>query len=111
MPMPPHVPTVAPAAVAEDAVVLDVREPDEWTAGHVAGAVHVPMGAVPDRLAELTDSARIVVVCRSGGRSARVTAYLRHEGLDAVNLGGGMSAWVGAGREIVTDTGAPGVLA
>lgn len=111
MPKPDHVPTVTASSVSGDAVILDVREPDEWRAGHVAGALHVPMGAVADRIVELPDTARIVVLCRSGGRSARVTAYLRTEGLDAVNLDGGIHAWVGAGREIVDDSGAPGAVA
>ena len=105
MPLPPKVPTVDVAAVPSDAVILDVREPDEWSAGHIDGALHVPMGAVPDHLEELPDDARLVVVCRSGGRSARVTAYLRNEGLDAVNLGGGMNAWASAGRPMVCDDG------
>ena len=107
MPMLPKVPTVDVDAVSDSAVILDVREPDEWSAGHIDGALHVPMGAVPGHLEELPDDARMVVVCRSGGRSARVTAYLRNEGLDAVNLDGGMHAWVSAGRHMVCENGGP----
>lgn len=110
MPQPPNVPSVDVDAVADDSVLLDVREPDEYTAGHAPGALHIPMGAIPERAPELPDDARLIVVCRSGGRSARVTAYLRQEGLDAVNLDGGMRAWRDAGRPMVTDDGAEAVL-
>jgi rhodanese-related sulfurtransferase len=110
MPQPPHVPSVDVDAVADESVILDVREPDEYTAGHAPGALHIPMGAIPERLPELPDDARMVVVCRSGGRSARVTAYLRQEGLDAVNLDGGMRAWQAAGRPMTTDTGTDPIL-
>jgi rhodanese-related sulfurtransferase len=90
-----------------EAVVLDVREPAEWSAGHIAGALHVPMNEVPSRLAyspdPLTADAPIVVVCKMGSRSAHVTAWLRQQGYDARNLEGGMLAWAGAGRPMVGD--------
>jgi len=108
---PSRIPAVAVADVIDgplrDAVVLDVREDDEWHAGHIAGAVHVPMNEVPSRLAEEPDSlsadAPVVVVCRSGGRSAQVTAWLRHHGYDARNLDGGMQAWSNAGQPMHAD--------
>ncbi len=103
MPQTPNVPTVGLNAIADNDVVLDVREPDEWAAGRIDGALHVPMGAVPQRLEELPDDHRLAVICRSGGRSARVTAYLREQGLDAVNVDGGMTAWAQAGRPMVAD--------
>lgn len=98
-----------------EAVVLDVREPAEWAAGHIADAVHVPMNEVPNRLAyspdPLTADAPIVVVCKMGGRSAHVTAWLRQQGYDARNLEGGMLAWAGAGRPMEADgDGAPQVV-
>jgi len=105
------VPTVAAAEVAPNAVVLDVREVDEWDAGHIHGARHIPMGDLPIRFAEVDDLAArsaagdLVVVCRSGNRSARVVAWLTENGVDAVNLAGGMSAWVAAGRPMVSETG------
>jgi rhodanese-related sulfurtransferase len=96
------VPTVDVGSVPADAVLLDVREDDEWAAGHIAGAVHVPMMRLPQRLqyepGELTPQRPIVVVCKMGGRSAQVTAWLRHQGYDAANLAGGMLAWEAAGR-------------
>jgi DMSO/TMAO reductase YedYZ molybdopterin-dependent catalytic subunit len=102
----PSVPAVGARAaaqlVAAGALLLDVREPDEWDAGHAAGAVHLPMGLVHDRHAELPSDRRIVVVCRSGGRSAAVTQALRGAGFDAVNLSGGMCAWSAAGLPVET---------
>jgi rhodanese-related sulfurtransferase len=93
------------------AVLLDVREPQEWEAGHAPGARHVPLGQVPDRLGQFEPSARIVVICRSGGRSALATEWLATAGLDAVNLVGGMQAWAQAGRVVETDDGGPGRVA
>lgn len=107
MPQRTKVPSIDVHAVHDGEVVLDVREPDEWSAGHITGAVHIPMGAIPERLEELPDAARLVVVCRGGGRSARVVAYLREAGLDAVNLDGGMTAWARAGKPMASERGGP----
>lgn len=94
--------------VGRDAYLLDVREPDEWQAGHAPDAHHVPMMEVPARLAELPTDADIVVVCRSGGRSGQVVAYLAGNGWDNVrNLDGGMHAWAAAGRDVVSEDGQP----
>ena len=101
------VPTVGPTEVPAQVTVLDVREDDEWDAGHVEGAVHIPLGDLPARVGELDPEADIVVVCRSGGRSARATAWLVQNGYDAANLDGGMGAWVDAGHPIVSDSGSP----
>ena len=79
-----------------------MREPDEWQAEHAPGALLMPMGQVRQRQAELPHDRRIVVVCRSGGRSAAVTESLRAWGFDAVNLAGGMCAWAAAGLPTVT---------
>jgi rhodanese-related sulfurtransferase len=103
-----HVPTVTVDDVADGAYLLDVRESDEWTAGHVPGAHHLPMMEVPVRMAEVPQDEPVVVVCRMGGRSAQVVAYLRHHGWDNVaNLGGGMEDWAAAGRELVSDDASP----
>ena len=79
-----------------------MREPVEWEAGHAPEALLIPMGEVSQRRAELPRDGRIVVVCRSGGRSAAVTESLREWGLDAVNLAGGMLAWAAAGLPVVS---------
>ncbi len=104
-------PSVDAAAVPSEGFVLDVREDDEWAAGHVEGALHIPMSDFVARFGELTeaveDGRRVHVVCRVGGRSAQVTQYLVRQGIDAVNVDGGMQAWDGAGRPMVTDNGSP----
>ena len=108
---PQQVPTIGVADVPDDAKVLDVREDDEWAAGHIAGAVHVPMFSVPQRVAYAPDDfggpAPLVVVCRVGSRSAQVTAWLNRNGIEAVNLDGGMVAWASARRPMTSETGAP----
>ena len=105
--MPQQVPTVPAAEVPDDAVVLDVREDAAWVAGHIAGATPFRRGAVPARLDEVPVGDPVYVPCRSGGRSARVTAWLNQYGYDAVNVGGGMGEWEAAGRPMVSDTGRP----
>ena len=106
---PVAVPTVAAPDVADDARLLDVREQDEWDAGHVAGALHIPLGEIPARLDDVVaaadDGGPLVVVCRSGGRSARAVAWLVQNGVDAVNLDGGMGAWEASGRPMVSELG------
>ena len=92
------------------ALLLDVREPDEWHAGHAPEAVLLQMGQVRAHQDKLPRDHRIVVVCRSGGRSAAVTESLRAWGFDAVNLAGGMWAWSAAGLTVVTDAGGPGAV-
>jgi rhodanese-related sulfurtransferase len=102
-------------AAAHDAFVggaflLDVREPNEWRAGHDPGAVHVPMGDVaPDHDAIPKDQT-ILVICKMGGRSAAVTDALTGWGYDAINVAGGMTAWA-VEYPPVDDTGAPGYIA
>ncbi len=103
---PSPVPSVDPTQVPDDAVLLDVREPDEWQAGHIDGALHIPLAQLPLRIGEIPDGeAELVVVCRSGARSARAVAWLGQQGRSAINLDGGMGAWAAAGREMVSDTG------
>lgn len=96
-------PAVGAAEVPADAFLLDVREAEEWTAGHVDGAVHIPMGTLMARLDEVPKDTRVYVMCRVGGRSGQVTAYLAQQGWDAVNIDGGMLAWEAAGRPMVAE--------
>lgn len=86
---------ITPDEVA-DRPLIDVREPHEWQQGHAIGAVHIPMGEVVARLSEVPDGAAII--CRSGGRSARVVAFLEQQGREAVNVAGGTLAWAADGR-------------
>lgn len=89
----------------DEVLFLDVREPHEWKAGHVEGALHVPMQQLRDEVGRLPQDRRIVAVCRSGARSGAVTGALRQAGFDAVNLVGGMHAWAGAGLPFVAEDG------
>lgn len=101
------VPEIPAAELPEGAAVLDVREPDEWTAGHIDGAVHIPLADVPARLGDLPDGDPLYVTCRGGGRSSRATEYLRTNGIEAINMAGGMQQWADAGRAMVSETGQP----
>jgi rhodanese-related sulfurtransferase len=101
----PAVPEVSVAQLPPDAALLDVRESDEWAAGHAPGATHLPMSELTGRMDELPDGDPLYVVCRSGGRSARVVAYLSGQGYPAVNVEGGMQAWARQGRQVVADGG------
>jgi len=75
--------------------LIDVRSPDEWVEGHVPGAIHIPLAALPDRLGEVDAGAPIVVHCQAGGRSAIAASYLKSHGRQSVaNLKGGFEAWV-----------------
>lgn len=79
-------------------------------AGHAPGAQHIPMGQVPSRIREIDADATLFVVCQAGGRSRRVAQYLARNGYTPVNVSGGMLAWAGAGRPVVTDDGTTGVI-
>jgi rhodanese-related sulfurtransferase len=113
---PSEVPSVEVDALPPDTVpagtlLLDVREDDEWVAGHIAGAVHAPMSRLPQQLHDQPDllgvDDTIVVVCKVGSRSAHVTAWLRQQGYDAANLAGGMLAWAAARRPMQSSDGRP----
>jgi rhodanese-related sulfurtransferase len=103
-------PKEADGLVRSGAVLLDVREPTEWQAGHAPGPRHVPLGDLEDKLAALPRDRRVVVVCRSGNRSARATALLLRSGFEAVNLSGGMRAWAAAGLPVETKNARPGTV-
>jgi rhodanese-related sulfurtransferase len=86
---------------AEGALVVDVRERDEWRAGHIAGASLIPLGDLGRRARELPQDRDLLIVCRSGNRSARATALLHGLGFArAVNVAGGMNAWTAAGLPV-----------
>ena len=94
--------------VEPDVYLLDVREPEEWTAGHAPDAHHMPMMEVPARMAEVPTDTEVVVVCRSGGRSGQVVSYLIGNGWANVrNLDGGMQSWAATGREVISENGQP----
>ncbi|GAA2518227.1 rhodanese-like domain-containing protein [Pilimelia columellifera] len=99
-----EIPTVTATTLPAGARLIDVREPDEWAAGHAPGAAHLPMMQIPDRAAEVPRDGDVVVVCRSGARSAQVVSYLLANGWGNVhNLDGGMRGWAAAGQPMVAD--------
>lgn len=92
--------------------LLDIREMFEWDAGRIEGSVHIPMMTLSARREELPVDRPILVICRSGNRSAHMTSMLKLSGLDAHNLEGGVKAWVAAGLEaFTTPDGRPGRIA
>ena len=99
-----------PTTFDESAVLLDVREDDEWARGHAAGARHIPMGEIPARIGEIDPDVQLFVICHLGGRSLRVAHYLAQNGYTPINVGGGMQAWADAGRPVVTDSGGVGAV-
>jgi rhodanese-related sulfurtransferase len=104
-------PDTAPADAHDRApgqVLLDVREDDEWAAGHAPGAVHLPLSRLhPDHLPEAD---RLLVICRSGNRSGQAAAALARAGYDASNVAGGMNAWAAQGLPVVRLDGRPGTV-
>jgi len=109
---PPDVPEVdvhrARELLDAGGYLLDVRELDEWEAGHAPDARHVPLGTLELHRDGLPTDRTIVAVCRTGGRSAYATEALLAWGHDAVNLGGGMKAWATEGHDVVDSKGEPG---
>lgn len=92
------------AAVPEGVYLLDVREADEWAAGHAPGAVHIPMSELGERAGEIPADVEVYVICRVGGRSAQVTMALNNGGWQACNVDGGMMRWAEAGRPMVAES-------
>jgi rhodanese-related sulfurtransferase len=88
--------------IAAGALVIDVREPDEYTEGHVPGAQLIPLATVPDHLDRFRSDGPTYVICRSGGRSMRACEVAAGEGYDVVNVTGGTGAWIASGRDVVT---------
>jgi rhodanese-related sulfurtransferase len=102
--------TEAQRALAQGAVLLDVREPDEWRAGHIHGARHIPLGQLSQRARELPLGRPVITVCRSGARSARAAGLLAGQGVAVSNLAGGLRAWQQAGLPVAGKGGRPGVV-
>ena len=94
----------------EQTVLLDVREAEEWEAGHAPGAQWVRLAELESARFQIAINRRIVCVCRSGARSARATEQLLQWGFDAVNMAGGMKAWAAQGLPVVRDDDSPGEI-
>ena len=93
--------------------LLDVREPYEWEAGHIEGAVHVPLSDVMAGTADgkLDPAKPVIAVCRSGNRSELAALMLQARGYSAENMEGGMEAWAAAGLPFQASDGSPGRVA
>ncbi|MEI8126931.1 MAG: rhodanese-like domain-containing protein [Actinomycetota bacterium] len=96
--------------LSSGALLLDVRENDEWDAGHSAVALHIPLAEVPDRWSEIPNDQIVVCVCRVGGRSARAAEFLFQQGYDTRNLAGGMLAWEEAGLAFIAADTTPRII-
>ncbi len=85
------------------AFILDVREPSEWNEAHIAGATLIPLGELASRVSELPKDKEIVVVCRSGNRSAQARDLLLNDGFTQVtSMAGGLNQWKAAGNPTVS---------
>jgi rhodanese-related sulfurtransferase len=109
-----RLPDVDPGQAAEllergEVVLLDVREPQEWQAGHAPRAVHLPLGRLTP--AAVAQDRPVIAICRSGNRSGKAADALAAAGVRVHNLAGGMKAWAQAGLPVVTDEGKPGTVA
>lgn len=98
-------------ALAHGAVLVDVREPDEWRAGHAPQARHIPMGDLADQAGHLPDGVPLLLICRSGNRSGKAADMLAAMERDAANVDGGMQAWAAAGLPVVAEDGSAGRVA
>ena len=101
---------LAPRLARGEVRVLDVRNLSEWSAGHLPGAIHIPLGRLSERLAEIPRDKPLIIQCQSGGRSAIATSVLQHLGVSgATDLSGGFSAWKEQGHAVVRDVEPVGV--
>src|SRR5699024_11139787 len=91
--------------VPDDAHILDVRDPYEYDAGHIPGAVNIPLDQLPIRMDEIDPDPDYYVICRTGGRSARPTPYMEMHGYSAFNVAGGCGAWLEAEKPLISENG------
>ena len=102
---------VPAAQVPADARLVDVREPEEWAAGHAPGAAHIPLGELGARYTEIPQDGPVYLICRSGGRSNQAAHALAGAGWDAQNVSDGMQGWAAAGCPMTNDSGVPPFVA
>ena len=89
-------------AQAQGSLVVDVREAEEYAAGHVPGALSLPLGELTARRGELPQDQAVYLICQSGGRSGKAADLLGAAGYDARSVAGGTTAWVAAGGAVTT---------
>lgn len=93
------------ARLDRGAALIDVRRPDEHEVAHLPEAMLIPLDQVPDRLDDVPPAEEVLVICRSGARSAAACEFLATNGIRAINVAGGMLAWIDSGRPYLgTDT-------
>jgi rhodanese-related sulfurtransferase len=104
-----HSDDASPAVLSTDlpagAYLLDVREDDEWAAGHAPEAVHIPVGALAERAAEIPGDREVYIICRTGARSAYAAQALAGAGWTTINVADGMTGWAVAGRPMISESG------
>jgi rhodanese-related sulfurtransferase len=100
----------AVARIDDGAVLLDVRTPVEWSAGHAPQARWIPLDEIEARVGELDPSISVVAVCKLGGRSQAAADFLSSRGFHVANLVGGMTAWAEAGFPVEDDGGMAGTI-
>jgi rhodanese-related sulfurtransferase len=92
--------TVDTLAALDKPILIDVRQPDEYNAGHAPSAVNLPLSELPARLAEVPTETPVHVICQAGGRSAQATELLTRHSIDAINIDGGTNAWIQHGHPL-----------
>jgi len=103
-----NVQEAARRVVSGKAVLIDVREPDEWELGRAPQASHLPLSTLQP--GQLSGDRPVLAMCRTGNRSGKAAAQLAAAGIDVTNVAGGLQAWEAAGLPVVVDGGAPGVV-
>lgn len=103
-------PLEAKSRIEAGAILIDVREPAEWQAGHAEDARHIPLAQLGQRQGELPVGRPVITVCRSGARSARAASLLAEQGREVSNLRGGMHAWAAGGLPVVAKGSRPGAV-
>jgi rhodanese-related sulfurtransferase len=92
--------TVDQLSALDQPALIDVREADEFAAGHAPGAVNVPLSELHARAQEIPADGDVYLICQAGGRSAQATAFLGARGVNAINVTGGTNAWIRSGHPI-----------
>ncbi len=86
--------------LSDGARLIDVREPDEYTSGHVPGAISIPLATLPDHLDQLATDGPTYMICGSGGRSRRACEFAEAQGsFETINVDGGTKGWIASGRD------------
>jgi rhodanese-related sulfurtransferase len=98
-------PELPAAGLPAGVYLLDVREDEEWVAGHAPDAVHIPLGQLGGRTDEVPQDREVYVICRAGSRSAYAAQALGAGGWNAINVSDGMQGWASAGLPMVSESG------